>query len=63
MIVTIYVIMEPGGDRPYLSHTPPTEYQKKDGAKVYLVEANIPEFAQIDGRITAIGKLFEEPKT
>jgi hypothetical protein len=62
MIVSIYVIMEPGGDRPYFSHTAPTEYQKRDGVKVYLVEANIPEFTQIDGRITAIGKLFEEPK-
>lgn len=67
MIVPIYIIMEPGADRPYFSHDPPTEYMlgahKKEGVKVYVVEANIPEWAHIDGRITAMAKLFEEPKT
>jgi hypothetical protein len=63
MLLPIYIILVPGADRPYFSHHPPTEYQKKEGAKVYLAEVNIPEFAQVDGRVTAMGKLFEEPKT
>jgi hypothetical protein len=63
VIVPIYIIFEPGADRPYFSHDPPTNYQKKEGAKIYVVEANIPEFAHVDGRITAMAKLFEEPKT
>jgi hypothetical protein len=62
MILQVYVIMEPGADRPYFSHTPPTEYQRKDGAKIYLFEGNIPEWFIVDGRITAVGKLLEEPK-
>jgi hypothetical protein len=59
MLVQIYIILEPGADRPYFSHTPPTNYQKKNGAKTYLVEANIPEWAHVDGHIMAMGKLFE----
>jgi hypothetical protein len=62
MIIPVYIIMEPGADRPYFSHDPPAAYQKKEGAKIYVVEANIPEFAFIDGRITTMAKLFEEHK-
>lgn len=62
MIVQVYIVMHPGGDRPYFTHDPPTEYQKKDGAKVYLAEVNIPEWFLVDGHITAVGKLLEEPK-
>jgi hypothetical protein len=57
--VQIYIIMEPGADRPYFSHYPPTAYQKRNGAKIYLVEANIPEWAHVDGHIVSMAKLFE----
>jgi hypothetical protein len=40
----LYVIMQPGADRPYISHTPPTEFQKKPGAKVFDFVLDIPGF-------------------
>ena len=40
----LYVIMQPGADRPYISHTPPTEFQKKPGAKVFDFMLDIPGF-------------------
>jgi hypothetical protein len=46
--------MEPGADRPYFSHTPPTNYQRQPGAKVYYFVLEVPdEFVQVDGKIVA----------
>jgi hypothetical protein len=51
MKVCGYLIMEPGADRPYFCHNPPTEYQRKPGAKVYAFSLDIPDFIELDGRI------------
>lgn len=48
-----YLILQPGADRPYFSHNPPTAYQKTEGAKVFELELDIPGFATVDGRIQA----------
>lgn len=62
MVVQVYIILEHGADRPYFSHTPPTDYQRKPDSKVYHAEINIPEFAQVDGQVKAMGRLFEGEK-
>ena len=53
MFVQGYLIMEPGMDRPCFSHSPPTTYQKKAGAKVYSFLLDVPDFAQVDGHLSA----------
>jgi hypothetical protein len=50
--------MEPGADRPYFSHNPPTEYQKKLFAKVYSFTLNVPDFFLVDGHIEAQASTF-----
>lgn len=47
----VYAILEPGGDRPYISHGYPHEYQAKPGSKIYQVELDFPDFEKIDGVI------------
>ena len=54
MIVTGYLILEPGADRPYFSHTYPTGYQKKPGAQVYQFDVPLPDFEHVDGKILAV---------
>lgn len=54
MHVDGYLILEPGADRPYFSHTPPTEYQKKPGAQIYAFTLVVPDFVKVDGRIEAV---------
>lgn len=51
MIVTGYLIMEPGADRPYFCHKPPVSYEKKEGAKVFIFSVLVPDFVTVDGRI------------
>jgi len=53
MKVQGYLIMHPGGDRSYFQHSPPTDYQKKQGAKVYSFVLDVPDFIEIDGHIEA----------
>ena len=48
-----YLIMHPGGDRPYFQHTPPTAYQKATGAKVFSFTIDVPGFLEVDGHIEA----------
>ena len=61
MKVQGYLIMEPGADRPYFSHTEPTDYQKKPGAKVYSFALDVPGFEKLDGHITAVAKPYDKP--
>lgn len=61
MIVQGYLILEPGADRPYFSHNPPTEYQKKPGAKVYAFSLSVPDFEKVDGHIAAVAQLHNRP--
>jgi hypothetical protein len=63
MKVQGYLILEPGADRPYFAHNPPSEYQRKPGAKVYDFVLDIPDFCEIDGRITATASLIPEQGT
>lgn len=53
MKVTGFLIMEPGGDRPYFSHTMPAEYQRKPGSKIFLFCLDVPGFEKVDGVIQA----------
>jgi hypothetical protein len=54
MKVPGWLIMEPGADRPYFCHNPPTDYQRRPGAKVYHFVLEVPdEFVWMDGLISA----------
>ena len=59
MIVAGYCILEPGADRPYFSHNPPTEYVRKKGAKVLIFQFDVPDFDFVDGRVAAIARETE----
>lgn len=49
MIVNVYITIDPKGDRPYVSTSPPPkDLDRSKGIKVYLVEAHIPE-KNVDG--------------
>ena len=54
MKVQGYLIIEPGADRPYFCHNPPTDYQKKPGAKVYSFVLHVPDAVVVDDRCTAV---------
>jgi hypothetical protein len=62
MIDRIYAILEPGADRVYYQHSPPNDYQRKTGAKVYEVEVLLPDWFKVDGRISAIAYKVTEEK-
>lgn len=57
MILHIWIVLAPGGDRPYVSTTPPSEerYQalKKQGCTIYRTDVLLP-IATHDGRVGAI---------
>lgn len=54
MIVPIYVLMQPGADRPYVTtFMPSEECQKKPGTKLFCVMADLPGFSKIDGVVQA----------
>jgi hypothetical protein len=55
-----YLILEPGADRPYFSHSFPNEYVKKPGAKIYAFELYVSEFELVDGHVTAVAKPLVE---
>ncbi len=61
MKVQAFLIMEPGADRPYFSHTEPTDYQKKLGARVYSFTLDVPSFEKVDGRIEATATPHDKP--
>jgi hypothetical protein len=44
MHVQLYLILEPGADRPYICHHYPESYPLKEGAKVFEVELDVPGF-------------------
>jgi hypothetical protein len=56
MKVTGWLIMQPGGDRPYFCTRPPTDYEKKNGAKIFEFTLDVPGFTQVDGLIQAAAK-------
>lgn len=56
MIVRVYMILEPGMDRPGFSHTFPHEYKKKPGAKVYSVDISVHDFDKVDGKLIAFSQ-------
>ena len=51
MKVTVYVIMEPGFDRPCVSITPPHSYQKKPDSRIYAATLDLPDWCEVDGRM------------
>lgn len=52
MIDQLWAIVEPGADRIYYSHSPPTEYQRKPGVRIFLVEVVFPDPDIADGAMT-----------
>jgi len=56
MIVRVYLVLEPGMDRPCLSHSYPHEYKKKPGAKIYSLDISIHDFDKVDGKLIAIAQ-------
>lgn len=54
MIVPIYVLMQPGADRPYVStFMPGAECQQKPGTKLFVVVADLPGFSKVEGVVQA----------
>lgn len=52
MILPIYVVLAPGADRPYVSTSSPSALVRATpGLQVWLVEANLPVFQIVDGKI------------
>jgi hypothetical protein len=55
MIFPLYIIVEPGADRPLFSHSYPKEYVEgphlKKGAKVFVTNVVVPGFDEANGRI------------
>lgn len=51
MIVNVYILMVPGGDRPYVSTTLPSEaLQRTPGTKLFLAPVELPGFDRgVDG--------------
>jgi hypothetical protein len=50
MIVNVYILMQPGADRPYVSTTPPhKELAEKPGTKLWRAEIEVPGFDRVDG--------------
>lgn len=64
MIVPVYITMEDGADRPYVSSTPPSKERKdalkKRGAVVYLAEVLVPGFRLHDYKVQAIAVEIDE---
>lgn len=57
MIINAWLVLTPGGDRPYLSTNAPVSLAPKEGQRVFRVELDVPEPTAIDGVISA--KLME----
>lgn len=62
MKVTIYVVMEPGFDRPCVSITPPHTYQKKPGSKIYTATLDLPDWCEVDRAIKELQALEESKR-
>jgi hypothetical protein len=62
MTVHVWIVLAPGGDRPYVSTSPPSEerYQalKKQGCTIYRADVLLP-IAVEDGRVRAIAAEVE----
>ncbi len=63
MIVNIWVTLDPKGDRPYVSTSPPTTLARLPGMQVFLVEVFIPDPVPVDGVLQATGLLQEKVPT
>jgi hypothetical protein len=55
MIVNVYIVMRPGGDRPYVSTFLAPSLIKEPGTQVFLAEVDVPGFKQVDGIIRVAG--------
>lgn len=48
MIVNAYLVIDPKGDRPYLSTQPPNTLDKKPGIRVYHYMLHVPDTHEPD---------------
>lgn len=48
MLVTVYICAYPGADRIFTTTVPPV-HPMPDGAKLFLVEVELPGFERLDG--------------
>jgi hypothetical protein len=55
MIVNVYILMQPGADRPYVSTHPPSEefQQAEPGMKLFVALVDLPGFDKVDGVVQA----------
>lgn len=58
MIVNTYLVLDPKGDRPYTTTSPPTTLLRTPGMRVYRVETEVPEPVPVDGVLR--GNIAEE---
>lgn len=57
MKLSIYVIVDPSADRPYVSTTPPSVERaaglRQRGSKIFRVDVDLPEGYPVDGALEA----------
>jgi hypothetical protein len=52
MIVSVYLVAQPGADRIYVSTSPPLTLRREPGTRVFRADIELPEYGFVDGVIT-----------
>lgn len=53
MIVSIYLVVEPGMDRVCVQTSPPFMLERRSGTKVYRTEVALPDVVLVDGVVAS----------
>lgn len=63
MLLTVYIHVVPGWDRPFVTLNPPTNPQdfEAKGGKLFLIEAELPGFEKIDGVVRTRATPVDQP--
>jgi hypothetical protein len=56
MIQSVYLIVEPGADRVFVSSRPPNDYVRKPGSKVFLANVDLPGVEIVDGVVAVLAE-------
>jgi hypothetical protein len=57
MIQDVYLIVQPGADRVYVSSSLPESFVKQvEGTKVFNVQVELPGVEKVDGVLRLVGK-------
>jgi hypothetical protein len=54
MIVNVWLVLDPKGDRPYVQTHPPTTLARQPGMRVLHYELNVPEPVPAEGPYQAV---------